>query len=60
MTDQNQAHRGVLYIIACAARPARHIQELVILAQAAGWDVCVIATRQSTKFLDIPLLRTHT
>jgi phosphopantothenoylcysteine synthetase/decarboxylase len=32
------------------------VQELVMLSQAAGWDVCVIATPQATKFVDIPLL----
>ena len=48
--------RGVLYIISCASRPAQRVQELVMLAQAAGWDVCVIATPQATKFVDIPLL----
>lgn len=48
--------RGVLYIIACASRPAQRLQELVILAQENKWEVCVIVTPQATKFVNIPLL----
>lgn len=48
--------KGVLYIISCASRPAQHVPELVLQAQAAGWSVCVITTPQGTKFVDIPLL----
>src|SRR6266536_1320903 len=32
------------------------IQDLVKLAQAASWDIYVIATPHATKFIDIPLL----
>jgi hypothetical protein len=37
-------------------RPAQRVQELVLLAQAEGWDVCVVVTPQGTKFVDVPLL----
>ncbi len=57
MDERNRlGSRGVLYIISCASRPAQRVQDLVIMAQAEGWDVCVIATPQATKFVDIPLL----
>ncbi|MEU1075193.1 MULTISPECIES: flavoprotein [unclassified Streptomyces] len=34
----------ILYLIACAAPPARHLDIPVRAAQQAGWDVCVILT----------------
>jgi phosphopantothenoylcysteine synthetase/decarboxylase len=42
----------VPYVIACGSRPAAQLPEFVTFAQADGWDVCVIATPQGTKFLD--------
>ncbi|PBO28940.1 flavoprotein, partial [Streptomyces albidoflavus] len=33
-----------LYLIACAAPPARRITAPIRAAQAAGWDVCLILT----------------
>ncbi|MFV8133164.1 flavoprotein [Streptomyces syringium] len=33
-----------LYLIACAAPPARRLDVPIRAAQAAGWDVCVILT----------------
>ncbi|MFK0293314.1 flavoprotein [Streptomyces sp. NPDC090442] len=33
-----------LYVIACAAAPARRIDVPVHTAQGAGWDVCVVLT----------------
>lgn len=56
MAGQMQQKRGVLYIIVCAAGPARHVQELVLLAQDAGWEVCLIPTPNAMPFLDVPLL----
>jgi hypothetical protein len=50
----------VLYIIACAAPPTRHVSTLVTMAQADGWDVCVITTPQGTAFMDIPAVETLT
>jgi|SRR5579875_410700 phosphopantothenoylcysteine synthetase/decarboxylase len=54
--SQTSLSRGVLYIIACASRPAARVPELVQMAQATGWQVAVIVTPQATKFVDIPLL----
>jgi phosphopantothenoylcysteine synthetase/decarboxylase len=42
----------VLYVIACGARPAGQLPDFIGFAQANGWDVCVIATPDGTKFLD--------
>ena len=56
MTEQAQQKRGVLYIVVCAAGPARQVQELVQLAQVAGWEVCIIPTPNAVPFLDVPLL----
>ena len=46
----------VLYLIACGSPPARHIGQLVELAQAAGWDTCVVVSPDGRKFVDTPAL----
>jgi hypothetical protein len=46
----------VLYLIACGGPPAGQLPEFVGFAQAGGWDVCVIATPDGTKFMDVPYL----
>ena len=35
---------ATLYMIACAAPPARRIAVGIRAAQAAGWDVCLVLT----------------
>jgi phosphopantothenoylcysteine decarboxylase len=55
-----EARKPVLYVVACAAPPAREVRKLIEPAQDAGWDVCLIATPQATKFLDIPALEALT
>jgi hypothetical protein len=42
----------VLYLIACGAHPAGEVAQFAPLAQADGWDVCVIATPDGAKFVD--------
>jgi phosphopantothenoylcysteine synthetase/decarboxylase len=42
----------VLYVIACAAPPAREITQLIRPAQDDGWDVCLLATPSATRFID--------
>jgi len=44
----------VLYVIACGSPPTRHIDRLVVIAQEAGWDVCVIVSPDGRKFVDTP------
>ncbi len=56
MSESSQQKPGVLYVIVCAAGPAHHVQDFVVLAQAAGWNVCVIPTPHAIPFLDVPLL----
>jgi phosphopantothenoylcysteine synthetase/decarboxylase len=46
----------VLYIIACAAPPARRVEILTSKAQEDGWDICVIATPKACRFIDTPRL----
>ena len=44
--------RGVLYVIACAAPPAREVGTLVTAAQHEGWTVCLLVTPSAVRFLD--------
>jgi Flavoprotein len=55
-----RAPRGMLYVIVCAAPPATQVQDLVKLAQAAGWEVAVTATPEALAFIDAPLLEAIT
>ncbi len=43
----------VLYLIACAAPPTQKLYQFIEPIQRMGWDVCVIATPQATRFLDV-------
>jgi phosphopantothenoylcysteine synthetase/decarboxylase len=52
--------RGVLYVIACAAPPAREVGKLVALAQHDGWDVCVLTTPSGRRFADVAALEEAT
>ena len=60
MTSLPVGRRGVLYLVVCAAPPARDALVLVELAQAAGWEVCVIATPSARSFADLPTLEAAT
>ncbi len=42
----------ILYLMVCAAPPAQQTQEVVPLLQVAGWDVCVIATPQASRWMN--------
>jgi len=46
----------VLYLIVCAAPPAQHTTEVLSHLQAAGWDVCVIATPHASLWMDVQAL----
>jgi phosphopantothenoylcysteine synthetase/decarboxylase len=56
MVERHPNTRGVIYHIVCAAPPAQDAQDFVMLAQAAQWDVCVMATPQAIQFINKPLL----
>jgi phosphopantothenoylcysteine decarboxylase len=50
----------VLYAIVCGSPPSHDIGILVGLAQAGGWEVCVVATPDALKFIDVPGLAVQT
>jgi len=52
----NEPVSPVLYLIVCAAPPAQHTTEVLTHLQAAGWDVCVIATPQASLWMDAQVL----
>lgn len=54
------AQKPVLYVIVCAAPPAQAIHEFIRRTQCLGWDVCVIATPQATRWIDILALEALT
>ena len=57
MTNHDEhERRRVLYVVVCAAPPASDAHELVKLAQAAGWEVCVIATPEAMHWIDPTML----
>jgi len=46
----------VLYAVVCGSPASRDVGKLVALAQEQGWEVCVVATPDALKFLDVPRL----
>ncbi len=50
----------VLYVIACAAPPARDVSVLIDAAQREGWDTCLLVTPSAVRFLDVPALARQT
>jgi phosphopantothenoylcysteine synthetase/decarboxylase len=60
MDSYPHAPRRVLYLVVCAAPPARSIGELVELMQRLTWTVCVIATPQAAGWIDVEALARQT
>ncbi|MGC4749016.1 flavoprotein [Micromonospora sp. DT201] len=52
--------RPVLYLVVCAAGPAEHIDELVDLLIADGWQVCMIVSPTAAPWLDREALQDKT
>ena len=50
--------RRVLYIVACAAPPTLEIETVIELAQADGWDTCLILSPRAARWreADLPKL----
>jgi phosphopantothenoylcysteine synthetase/decarboxylase len=46
----------VLYAVVCGSPASRYVGKLVALAQAREWEVCVVATPDALKFIDVPAL----
>ena len=59
MSEPVSPQAPVLYLMVCAAPPAQQTQEVVPLLQAAGWDVCVIATPQASRWMDTEAIATR-
>ncbi len=57
MNDNGQP---VLYAIVTGSPAARDVSKLVDLAQADGWDVCVIASPNGRQFIDTEALAAKT
>jgi phosphopantothenoylcysteine synthetase/decarboxylase len=56
------SNKQVLYLIICAAPPAQQMHEFILALQSVGWDVCVIATPQATRWInraDLEILTGH-
>jgi phosphopantothenoylcysteine decarboxylase len=56
LSDDGQERRRVLPVVVCAAPPASDAHELVKLGQAAGWEVCVIATPEAMHWIEPAML----
>jgi phosphopantothenoylcysteine decarboxylase len=56
MSEATSTAPRVLYLIVCAAPPAQQTPEVVPPLQAAGWEVCVIATPQAGCWMDLSAL----
>lgn len=52
--------RPVLYALTCGSPLARNVGRLVDAAQRDGWEVCVVATPDGTKFIDPAALAQQT
>jgi phosphopantothenoylcysteine synthetase/decarboxylase len=50
----------VLYVVTCGSPAARGVGRLVAGAQELGWTVCVVATPDGRKFIDVPALAEQT
>lgn len=54
MTEAAGGSEGpVLYVVVCGSPAARGVGRLVDLAQRDGWRVCVVATPDGLKFIDL-------
>ena len=56
MTNSSSRQSRILYLMVCAAPPAQWTHKIVPRLQEAGWDVCVIATPQASRWIDQSVL----
>lgn len=52
MTSFGSPEGNVLYLVVCAVTGADRTLERIAAEQAAGWDVCVVATERSLHWFD--------
>ncbi|GGO01957.1 flavoprotein [Micromonospora parathelypteridis] len=57
---RGMTERPVLYLVVCAGGPAEHIDELVDLLLADGWQVCMIISPTAALWLDRAALQDKT
>jgi phosphopantothenoylcysteine decarboxylase len=50
----------VLYVIACAAPPAREVGTLIAAAQRDSWTTCLLVTPSAVRFIDVAGLAAQT
>ena len=60
MSHPSSKRSPVLYLLLCAAPPAQHASHFVTLLQQAGWQVCVVATPQASRWIDPVILEQET
>lgn len=60
MTMPSKSTRPVIYLVVCAAPPARSIGDLIQLMQERKWAVCVVATPQAVNWIDDAALSEQT
>src|SRR5258707_13501663 len=58
MSELASPSSPILYLMVCAAPPVQQAKELVPLLQAAGWDLCVIATPQASRWMNTEAIAT--
>jgi phosphopantothenoylcysteine synthetase/decarboxylase len=56
MTSFGSAAGNVLYLVVCAAPPAKEAPGLVRRMQEVGWDVCVVTTPMAEPWVDAAAL----
>src|SRR5262245_58267927 len=52
MPSFGSGHANVVYLVVCAAPPARWSEATVAALQAGGWDVCVVLTPPAVAWVD--------
>jgi len=52
MWTSDMTSPATLYLVACAAPPARFVATGIRAAQAAGWDVCLVLTPSAHRWLE--------
>jgi phosphopantothenoylcysteine synthetase/decarboxylase len=56
----SRTDKRTLYVVVCGSPVARNVGHLVTLAHHDNWDVCVIATPDGRKFIDVQALAVQT
>lgn len=60
MTNPTPIVSRILYLIICGAPPAQQTPTIVTSLQETGWDVCIIATPQGSRWINQSVLEVLT